>query len=63
MKIICMNQVVFILWEIFMFKLSLKQPNNEMIINPREIDSEWQKYSEALKKVPNHFDQNRGWCY
>lgn len=56
MKIICMNQVVFILWEIFMFKLSLKQPNNEMIINPREIDSEWQKYSEALKKVPNHFD-------
>nr|BFD30859.1 L-glutamate gamma-semialdehyde dehydrogenase [Pigmentibacter ruber] len=39
-----------------MYKLSLKMPNNEIIINPREIDSEWEKYSIALNKVPKQFD-------
>ncbi|MBX9837664.1 MAG: aldehyde dehydrogenase family protein [Silvanigrellaceae bacterium] len=39
-----------------MFKLSLKIPNNEMIINPKDSDQEWQKYSEAVKKVPRNLD-------
>ena len=39
-----------------MFKLSLKVPNNEMIINPKDSDQEWQKYSEAVKKVPRNLD-------
>ncbi len=39
-----------------MYKLSLKVPNNEMIINPKEMDQEWQKYSEAVQKVPRNFE-------
>ncbi|APJ04825.1 aldehyde dehydrogenase family protein [Silvanigrella aquatica] len=39
-----------------MFKLSLKTPNNEFIINPKDSESEWQKYSEAVQKVPRNFE-------
>lgn len=39
-----------------MFKLSLKIPDNELIINPKENDGEWQKYSEAVQKVPKNFE-------
>ncbi len=39
-----------------MHKLSLKIPSNEMIINPREIDAEWLKYSESVKKIPKNID-------
>ncbi|BBH54403.1 aldehyde dehydrogenase family protein [Fluviispira sanaruensis] len=39
-----------------MHKLSIKVPNNEIIINPKDIAAEWEKYSEAVQKVPKNLD-------
>lgn len=39
-----------------MQKLSLRVPENEPFFNPRDIDSEWAKFSESVNKVPKKFD-------
>lgn len=40
----------------FMYKLSLKMPDNEPFFNPRDIDKEWTQFAEAVKQVPTKFE-------
>ena len=39
-----------------MYNLSLKIPENEPYFNPRDIDKEWNQFSDAVKKVSTNFD-------
>lgn len=39
-----------------MTNLSLKMPENEPFFNPRDVDTEWNLFAEAVKKVPKNFE-------
>lgn len=39
-----------------MAKLSLQKPMNEHIFNPKDMDAEWKKFSDAAVNVPKNFE-------